>query len=86
MTEPWGRDDTAWLRNMLGQPSGQKLIVTLRGMIPKIKSMTKESAWVAAVEKQGQETMLEKFLDLAEFQESNSIGEFDYVDLTKEKD
>ena len=58
----------------------------MRGLIPKVKAVTKESAWIQAVEKQGAENLLQGFLALAEFAEAELVEGRDYVDLTKEGD
>ena len=82
----WSVDDTLWLRNLLSQPSGQKLIAELRSMLPKIKAQTRESAWIQAVEKQGEESMLDKLLGLAHLDEPTLKEGKDYIDLNKEGD
>ena len=82
----WNNDDSAWLRNLLSQPSGQKLLVAMRQMIPRVKTITKESAWISAVEKQGAEDFLASFLGLAELTAPNNREQPDYIDLTKEGD
>lgn len=85
MTE-WTRADSAWLRNLLSQPSGSKLVAALRTMIPKVTTLTKESAWISAVKKQGAEDFLDSFISLAELPPPEGEDQPDYVDLTKEGD
>jgi hypothetical protein len=82
----WTREDSAWLRNLLSQPSGNKLVAEMRGLIPKVKTLTKESAWISAVEKQGAENFLEAFLRLADLPAPDSKDQPEYIDLTKEGD
>ena len=83
----WTREDGTWLRNVLSQPSGQRLLESLRSMVPKIKATTKESAWIQAMQKQGEENMLEKFVALAYMDDPISRNEgAQSLDLTKEGD
>lgn len=82
----WSREDSTWLRNLLSQPSGARLIETLRAMIPPIKAITKENAWIQAVQKQGEEAMLQKFLNLSQLSGSDLNEGAQSLDLTKEGD
>ncbi len=81
----WNTDDEAWLRNLLSQPSGQKLVTELRNLIPKVKAVTKESAWIQAVEKQGAENFFEKFLSLS-VSSPVELREVQSIDLSREPD
>jgi hypothetical protein len=81
----WEPADEAWLRNILGQPSGRKLVEELRNLIPKVKALTKESAWIQAVEKQGAENLFNKFLALADSAPAE-YRDNEALDLTREGD
>lgn len=85
MVVTWDRNDSAWLRNILSQPSGRKLVDALRTFVPRIKAVNKETAWIQAVEKQGAEDIIDKFLSLATLQEPE-LQEVEGIDLTKEGD
>ena len=82
----WSREDSSWLRQVLSQPSGQKLVEVLRGLIPKVKSVTKENAWIQAVEKQGAENLFEKFIALSRLEAPDTNEGTESVDLTQEGD
>lgn len=82
----WDASDVAWLKSQLNTPSGKKLVSLMKASIPKIKSMTKETAWVMACEKQGQETMYETFLSFAEHGEPELREGTDFRDMSLEKD
>lgn len=81
----WEPADEAWLRNIFSQPSGRKLIEQMRNLIPKVKAVTKESAWIQAVEKQGAENLFDKFLLLAESAPMEH-REITSINLANEKD
>lgn len=78
-------DATSW-RQWLNRPTGIKWLEHVRANLPKVKALTKESAWIDAVRKQGAEDLLEFQISLIESSEMPKNEETEFVRFDKEGD